>query len=207
MARLIATEWIRSSRQRVNQVALLLLVLAACWHFWSDYRTAHSLHLLADHGADVWRWFRAGELVLALPDTFGLDYWIWAWARAAWLLLAAMAVGGEFQWGTLRWRLSLGPGRGCWLLATVSVLVLSALAATVLLWLVVAGSALCSTRCFSVCRPVRRCATGVISWPKRLGSPSLRREISHRFASPVWPAVRQPRSLTSIASCLIHPCS
>jgi ABC-type transport system involved in multi-copper enzyme maturation permease subunit len=161
MARSIAAEWLRFSRQRVNQVALLLLVLATFWHFWSDYRSARSLDLLADQGADlvrfqtmpsaeiktlteadVWRWYRAGELVLAVPNTFGLAYWIWAWARALWLLLAAIAVGGEFQWGTLRWRLSLGLGRWRWLLAKVSVLVLSALAATILLWLVVAGAGL-----------------------------------------------------------------
>lgn len=161
MVKLIAAEWLRFSRQRVNRVALLLLVLAACWHFWSDYRTARSLDLSADYGAelvrfqtmpsaeiktltkaDMWRWFRAGELVLALPDAFGLAYWIWAWARVVWLLLAVMAVGGEFQWGTLRWRLLLGPGRGRWLLAKVSVLMLSALAVTVLLWLVVAGAGL-----------------------------------------------------------------
>jgi len=173
MTKLIAAEWLRFSRQRVNQVALLLLALAACWHFWSDYRTARSLDLLADNGADLvrfqtmpsaeietltdsdmLRWFRAGELVLISPNTFSLTYWIWAWARVVWLLLAAMAVGSEFEWGTLRWRLMLGLRRERWLLAKVLVLVLSALAAMILLWLVVAGVGLC----------VHRQVFGSLSW-------------------------------------------
>jgi hypothetical protein len=173
MARLVAAEWLRFSRQRANQVALLLLVLAAYWHFWGDYRAARSLDLLANHGADLvrfrtmpsaeikalteadtWRWFVARDLVLAVPDTFGLAYWVWAWARVAWLLLAVLAVSSEFQWGTLRWRLLLGPGRKRWLLVKASILVLSALAATVLLWLVVAGAGLY----------VHRQVFGTLSW-------------------------------------------
>jgi ABC-type transport system involved in multi-copper enzyme maturation permease subunit len=146
MAKLIAAEWLRFSRQRVNQVALLLLVIATCWHFWIDYRTASSLDLLANNGADLvrfeadmLRWFRAEELVLSSPNIFGLNYWIWAWARGAWLLLATMTVGSEFEGRTLRWRLALGMRRERWLLTKVLVLMLSALAAMIILWLVVAG--------------------------------------------------------------------
>ncbi len=162
MARLLAAEWRRFSRRRLNQAALLLLVLAVAWHFWSDYRQARKHHLLDDHAAelqrframpdvelstlpdaDKWRWFTAQQVNLALPDTFGVAPWIWGGARAAWLLLAILAVSGEFQWGTARWLLSLGPGRVRWLLAKTVFLLLAALATVLLLWLAVALAGLC----------------------------------------------------------------
>lgn len=157
VARLLAAEWRRFSRCRLNQAALLVLVLAVGWHFWSDYRQARKNHLLENQAAelqrframpseelsalpdaDKWRWFTAQEVALALPETFGVAPWVWSGARAVWLLLAILAVGSEFEWGTARWLLSLGPGRSRWLLAKAGCLLLTALAAVLLLWLVVA---------------------------------------------------------------------
>ena len=173
MARLIAAEWLRFSRHRVNQVALLLLALAVCWHFWRDFRTANTFDLLANNGADlvrfqtmpsaeieslneteILRWSKAEELVLISPNIFGLTNWIWSWARAVWFLLAAMTVGSEFEWDTLRWRLVLGQRREHWLLTKVLVLMLSALAAMVVLWLIAAGVGL----------SVHRQVFGSLSW-------------------------------------------
>ena len=157
MARLLAAEWRRFSRRRLNQVALLLLVLAVGWNFWSDYRQARQQRLLDDHAAELqrframpseelsslpdgeqWRWFTAQKVALELPGTFGVAPWVWSGARAVWLLLTILAVGSEFEWGTARWLLSLGPGRIRWLLAKVGCLLLTALAAVLLLWLAVA---------------------------------------------------------------------
>jgi hypothetical protein len=157
MARLLAAEWRRFSRRRLNQAALLLLLLAVGWHFWNDYRQAQKNHLLENHAAELqrfhampseelssladgeqWSWFVAQEVALELPGTFGVAPWVWSGARAVWLLLAILAVGSEFEWGTARWLLSLGPGRIRWLLTKVSCLLLTALATVLLLWLAVA---------------------------------------------------------------------
>jgi len=157
VARLIAAEWRRFSRRRLNQAALLVLVLAVAWHFWNDYRQAQKNRLLENHAAELqrfqampseelsalpdgekWRWFTAQEVDLVLPDTFGIAPWAWSGTRAIWFLLAILAVGSEFQWGTARWLLSLGPGRVRWLLAKTGCLLLTALATVLLLWLAVA---------------------------------------------------------------------
>lgn len=156
VARLLAAEWQRFSRRRLNQAALLLLVLAVAWHFWSDYRQAQEQGLLDNQAAELqrlrdmppgelsflsdaeqWRWFTAQQVALDLPASLGVAPWVWGGARAVWLLLAILAVGGEFQWGTARWLLSLGPGRVRWLLAKVLCLLLTALATVLLLWLAV----------------------------------------------------------------------
>jgi ABC-type transport system involved in multi-copper enzyme maturation permease subunit len=156
VARLIVADWQRFSRRLLNQAALLLLVLAVAWHFRGDYRQAQEQRLLDNQAAELQRlrlmpsgelsslsdpeqrrWFTAQQVALELPGSLGVALWVWGGARAVWLLLAILAVGGEFQWGTARWLLSLGPGRVRWLLAKVLCLLLTALATVLILWLAV----------------------------------------------------------------------
>lgn len=162
MGKLLAAEWLRLSRWRINHAAILLLILAVGWHFWDDCRRARSNNLLADHGVDLlyfralpaedlevlpdaekWRWFAAQKVSVTLPDTFRVAFWIWPRAQALSLLLIILTVGNEFQWSTARWLLSLGPGRGRWLLTKVVAWLLVALVATAFLWLVVASAGIC----------------------------------------------------------------